>query len=209
MTTEVSTETQQRILDAARHIFVQKGRELSTMGDIAKEAGINRTALNYYFRSKDKLFDGVFEHVLKSFLPHIEKIIEADKPVLEKFRDIIEAHTDFLLDNPNLPYFVLTEMNRDPVQLLETMQDMNGPAILSKFAEQIEAEMHAGTVRRRPMIDIITAYAGLMFLPFLIKNILTLVYFPGTRDGLEQYVAQRKQMVFEAMRGLLEPEKKD
>ena len=48
--------TEQKIVEAARKIFTQKGYAATKTRDIAEEAGINLALLNYYFGSKENLF---------------------------------------------------------------------------------------------------------------------------------------------------------
>ena len=51
---QTMTEMENSIIDAARRVFVEKGYVATSMGDIAIEAGIGRTTLNYYFRTKER-----------------------------------------------------------------------------------------------------------------------------------------------------------
>lgn len=53
--TDLSTE--QKIIEAARKVFTRKGYSATRTRDIAEEAGLNLALLNYYFRSKQKLFE--------------------------------------------------------------------------------------------------------------------------------------------------------
>ena len=48
MSTEEVITMENRILEAAKQVFVRKGYEATKMGDVAAEAGIGRTALHYY-----------------------------------------------------------------------------------------------------------------------------------------------------------------
>ena len=52
--------TEQKILDAAKQVFMENGLDGARMQDIADKAGINKALLHYYFRSKDKLFERIF-----------------------------------------------------------------------------------------------------------------------------------------------------
>ncbi len=61
-TTKVKSENaEEKILTAARKIFLKKGFAATRTRDIATEAGINLALLNYYFRSKKKLFELVMQ----------------------------------------------------------------------------------------------------------------------------------------------------
>jgi AcrR family transcriptional regulator len=63
MESEITTE--QKIMDAAEHVFLDEGFSGARMQHIADRAGINKAMLHYYFRSKDKLFELVFRHKMK------------------------------------------------------------------------------------------------------------------------------------------------
>ena len=60
--------TEEKILKAAEEVFVQKGLDGARMQEIADKAGINKSLLHYYYRTKDKLFSKVFKIISHIFL---------------------------------------------------------------------------------------------------------------------------------------------
>ena len=58
---EPNLSTEEKIKAAARKVFMEKGYGASRTRDIAEEAGINLALLNYYFRSKEKLFNEIIQ----------------------------------------------------------------------------------------------------------------------------------------------------
>ena len=67
-------EMESRIIEAAKRVFVRKGYEAATMSDVAAEVGIGRTALHYYYRTKEILFvRRIFGQLLSSLLPNIDR----------------------------------------------------------------------------------------------------------------------------------------
>ena len=60
--------TEEKIKNSARAVFHRKGFAAARTRDIAQEAGINLALLNYYFRSKEKLFNIVMLEAFQSFL---------------------------------------------------------------------------------------------------------------------------------------------
>ena len=64
MNTETSISTEEAILVAARKVFESKGFDGARMQEISDRAGINRALLHYYFRSKDKMFERIFDEAL-------------------------------------------------------------------------------------------------------------------------------------------------
>ena len=81
---EQELSTEKTILEAAKKVFLDKGFDGARMQEIADEAGINKALLHYYFRSKDKLFDAIFEEAFKQFLPNISDIMVSDISIEEK-----------------------------------------------------------------------------------------------------------------------------
>ncbi len=112
---EMSTE--EKILEAARVVFTQKGYAATRTRDIAEEAGINLALLNYYFRSKEKLFHQVMAENMQRFFGIIAPIITDVKTSLNtKIGLIAEAYINQLNQNPDLPIFVLSEIRNNPAQ---------------------------------------------------------------------------------------------
>ena len=67
-------ETEHKIICAAKQVFIEKGLDGAKMSDIAERAGISRTALNYYYRTKENLFYAIIEQVFDLLLPRVENI---------------------------------------------------------------------------------------------------------------------------------------
>ena len=117
MNGETSISTEDSILVAARQVFELKGFEGARMQEIADLAGINRALLHYYFRSKEKMFERIFDEALERFMPllstwdqHLEESWEC------KLKRFISTFITFLKTNSML--FLLREIIRKPELLL-------------------------------------------------------------------------------------------
>ncbi len=75
--------TEEKIKEAARTVFTRKGFAATRTRDIAEEAGLNLALLNYYFRSKEKLFEIVMLEKMQVFFGFIGPIIYDDSTSLE------------------------------------------------------------------------------------------------------------------------------
>ena len=95
--------TEEKILNAAQRVFVEKGMDGARMQEIANEAGINKALLHYYFRTKQKLFEAIFKKVFKSILPNIMEMVHSDLPIEKKLEIFIEKYIELLLKNPFVP----------------------------------------------------------------------------------------------------------
>jgi TetR/AcrR family acrAB operon transcriptional repressor len=63
-TKEEAQETRNRILDAAEHVFFEKGVSRTSLGDIAQQAGVTRGAIYWHFANKGDVFTAMFDRVL-------------------------------------------------------------------------------------------------------------------------------------------------
>ena len=108
---KIDTSTEEKIIEAARKVFLEKGYAATRTRDIAEEAGINLALLNYYFRSKEKLFQLVMVENLQQLFSVVLPIVNNDELTLEqKLETLAENYIDLLIDNSDLPIFILSEM---------------------------------------------------------------------------------------------------
>jgi len=157
---EASTE--EKIKEAARRVFTEKGYSGTRTRDIAQEAGINLALLNYYFRSKQKLFEEVMlEKVIKLFGLLSPVFYNSDSNLEEKFEEIANLYIDMLLENPTLPTFVLSELAKGHFAIEIPLKEMITNSVL---ADQIK--------KQNPDIDPIQflfSLLGLVVFPFIGK----------------------------------------
>jgi AcrR family transcriptional regulator len=107
-----STEAEGRILQAAQTEFEAKGYNGARMQAIADAAGISKASLHYYFRSKDKLFDKIFEQALLEYLPIVQTFSDDSLQWEEKVRRFTDQLFAFIRNGKML--FLIREINRDP-----------------------------------------------------------------------------------------------
>ena len=110
----IDVNTEQKILESARNIFHKKGLSGSRMQEIADKAGINKAMLHYYYSSKDKLFDAVFQEAIKRIFPELSKLLNEEMPLFEKIIYFSDKYISLLQQNVYLPSFVMNEMNQNP-----------------------------------------------------------------------------------------------
>lgn len=112
--TEDYSQTEQLIIDAARDVFSRKGFYGARMQEIAEQAGINKALLHYYFRNKNKLFEKIFEKVIKELTESLFNL-EVKPGEIDKFLYIFaENYIDFFRKNEFIPQFVIQEIRENP-----------------------------------------------------------------------------------------------
>jgi len=166
--------TEEKILAAARKIFVDKGLEGARMQDIADEAGINKAMLHYYFRSKEKLFDTIFTDVAKEFLPKLFAILTADKTLFEKIELFCAAYIEHETKTPYVPVFIIKEINRGPKALMQRITQVGSPPFDAVIA-QIKRETKAGIIKPLEPFDLLLNTLSLCIFPYLAKPMVQAV----------------------------------
>ena len=112
-------DTEDRILDAAHTVFLQRGTAGARMQEVADEAGVNKALLHYYFRDKDTLAGAVFEREFRRLVRPVMATLGSDLPLEDKVRRTVELYVDGLSDFPLMPGYVLAEIHFHP----ERMED--------------------------------------------------------------------------------------
>lgn len=165
--------TQEKILQAAKKVFIKKGMTGARMQDIADEAGMNKALLHYYFRNKDQLFEMIFKEAAGKLFPKINFIFESDEPLFVKIEKFASEYIDVMVENPYLPMFVLSEIHHDPQYFLERIWGGNRPRP-ARFLEQIAAEVKKGTIRDISPLQLLMNMISLTVFPFVAKPMFQL-----------------------------------
>jgi len=186
--------TEERIINAARKVFRQKGMDGARMQEIADEAGINKSLLHYYFRSKSKLFDKVFNETFKSVTIVINKVFATSDTLESLIDNFVVNYTSTLREKPYIPNFVLHELSRNPQRFIEliTSTDFDKAKIVSLVAAESE-----DTIEAFDPIQIIIDIIALCVFPFVAKPIIEGFIFDGNNDEYNSFVELRTQHIIE------------
>lgn len=199
---EVNNHIENKIIEAAQELFMEKGFEKTNMSEIARKAGINRPALHYYFRTKDKMFEAVFSTLVGSFLPHLEDIFAKDIPFMDKVQKVLDGYIVIFTQNPSLPQFILGEVNRDLEHLLETIRNLHFDTYLQSIEKILISEMEKGNLKTVPIpMVMLTFYSQLIF-PFLAKPLIMAIFY-GNEEEFATFIHAWKKHVMEQVKSLL------
>jgi len=195
--------TEQRIFEAAREEFIQKGLEGAKMQEIADRAGINKALLHYYFRTKDKLFEAVTKQVIGRVFPMLRKTLESDLPLEEKLDNMIDLYIDTVSRNTFVPLFVITEMNKRPDHFFANILPGELPKP-QKLIEQLHEAIAEGRVRHIEPAHLISNVLAMCVFPFLARPMLRAVMGMDNQEW-QHYVNGRKAEVKRFVHGALKP----
>lgn len=194
MESPLDISSEQKILEAAKNVFIEKGFDGARMQDIANEAQINKALVHYYYRSKEDLFTKIFDDIASQFLPNIENAISSEASVLEKLEKVIHSYIDFVAQNPRIPIFILSEVNKNPEKVTSMLKGTENFPKIQQFVFQLMVEMQVGKLKPMNPLHLMLNILSLCIFPFMarpmVQNILNIK--PEEFDIILQ---QRKQEV--------------
>ena len=185
------TGTEQLIKDTAKHIFFSEGRLHATTQDIADAAGVNRTLLNYYFRSRDILFEQVASEARAEMSAIIDSAFLAELPFKEKLEKLITVFLDQAMKFPYREMYVVSEFKRNEKSIPEDKKTK-----LNTFLLEISAEMETGKIKKMDPRQFCMNLFALMAYP-LITSCLNKSIYNITDAEYLKLMKDRKQLIFD------------
>lgn len=192
-----SIKTKQKILTTATELFLKKGVDRVGVREIATKAGINLSLMNYYFQSKEKLFETIFDTLVKDRALSVREILESDLPVNEKLRDYTHAYIDMLLEKPILVSFVLSVIHRNP-EKIKAMSSVLALYNSERFCEQLAAEAETGKIKNVDPEQLYISLISLILFPFAIRELIS-DRNSFTPDQYIDFIKARKEHISDMM----------
>lgn len=163
-----SISTEEKIKVAARKVFLRKGFAATRTRDIAEEAGLNLALLNYYFRSKQKLFEEVMKEKIQTLLQTLIPVLNNPTTSLEEKIDLIVSnYIEVLLANNDLPIFVLNELRKENISFISGIPVQK---IFSQSSFVIQLKERRSDINP---VHFLVSLLGMTIFPFVAKPILT------------------------------------
>ena len=183
-----------RIKEAAKKIFLKRGFGAARMQEIADEAGINKAMLHYYFRSKQKLFDVIFEEALVTIIPHLTSIIQKEEAIQEKIKHFIHAYIDMLKENPSVPLFVIHELSSEPEKLVKKIKSKIPLPQLMMFLQQLNTAAEKGEIKAINPMQLLVNMVSMSVFPFLARPIVMTIGQMKEKQ-FDEFIDLRKDVV--------------
>lgn len=198
------SNTEQQIIAAARKIFIQKGLSGARMQDIADEAGINKAMLHYYYRSKEKLFDLIFDEAIAKLLFSVNLAIKNDTGLEEKITVIVNSYIDLLLQNPYIPLFVLHEVHQNPERIVQRFTTGPNFPDVKQFRKELQAAVKKGLIRKFDPLQVLITLLSLCVFPFVARPMIQGI-FELDNNRFKKFIEARRSFIVEFMMSALRP----
>lgn len=186
MTKSKDNSTEQRILDAAKQIFLRDGLQGARMQDIADLASINRSMLHYYFRDKEMLSHETMKSVISQFIKTFKENLNSNISFEEKVKNYIEKEVDFAFNNPNMLIFGLHEASKDPNFFKKIINNKHSTI----FGQQLQGAHEKGEIITKDVEEFVITVSSLCMFPFIAGPIYMMIF----RWDEEQWENYRKTL---------------
>lgn len=187
-------DTEKLIKDTAKKMFFGEGRFNATTQEIADAAGVNRTLINYYFRSRDKLFEIVFEDAQQQEHELSEQIIFSDLPLKEKLSRHLDSFYEQSKEYPYLEIYMVTQANQGCA--FKDFDKMG--AMLDKFYLEIALEMDKGNIQKMRPEQFTLNFVSLMSFPVSMRPLLQET-MGLTKEYYDTLLEERKDIILNTL----------
>lgn len=185
--------TEQQILRVAELEFLSKGYNGARTTSIAKAAGVTHAMLHYYFRTKELLFERIIDKKMTEITPLITYLIGNESlPLVDRIREAVSVHFDFIMANPDLPKFLMNEVipyHDRSVMLISKVKDIF--KIYEKLQHEVNEASSRGEIEHFNVPMLFQSILAINIFPSLISEFMPKIL---TDDKLsqERYLALRK-----------------
>lgn len=190
---------EKKIIHSAIQVFIENGYDKAKMQEIAEVAGISRTNLNYYYRTKENLFSNIVDQLFDSIIPRFVHILDDTRlPFADKIYKLVDTYSDFLQNNRNIPFFIISEINRNPQLILEFFSNnkkLNDYLIkLRRIIQKEHDNLDHIPLFKKPMVEIVSLLYGIIFLPYINLPLIKELYY-GDEVELNKFLKSHAENV--------------
>jgi len=196
MSEKEKQKTEDKIMQAAKDIFVKKGKSGARMQEIADKAGINKSLLHYYYRSKDKLFGAVFQFAFSRFAPNLFEAIDKSDDIFEVIEIFISKYLDIINKNPFIPMFILNEVNKKDTGLVVRILKNSGMNI-EVFENLVDKGIKNKKIKKVNPKSLLINILALCVFPYIGRPLTEIMIFNNDKDEYDKFLEGRKREVTE------------
>ena len=189
---------EQKIIDVAEKIFMDKGFDSTSTTDIAKKVGCNQALIHYYFRTKENLFQQIFYKKFEDLMILLSSPLFDKSTLNDKIKACIDSYFTTLENNPKLPILIINELLTKP-ERRKFIHDfiLGNPKrieLYKNFCTLINKEIKCGNIRKIEPIDLIINIISLTAFTFISQPIIT-QFIGSEKPVTTDFIEHRKEEI--------------
>ena len=189
---EETLDTAAKILRAAEEEFMEKGYGNAKMMSIAARAGVSHSMLHYYYRSKEKLFQMVFDEKAQLIVGILEGIHSKEFDLKEVIAQFVRNQFNLLMDNDRFVWFIINELIHNEENMTKVIDIVKSKLsdYLLWFNDVLTKEIESGRIRSISCRSLIMNIISLNASSFLCIPVLKKLE-PGM--DINEYLINRRE----------------
>lgn len=188
--------TYELIINTAKQLFFKEGKFNATTQEIADAAGVNRTLINYYFRSRNTLFELILKEAKEEEIKKQEIIVLSDLPVREKLELFMDHFFEMAKEYPYMEIYIVTQMNQ--TGMLSFKDNDHIKRMLDKFYVALQVEMASGNIEKMEPIQFILNFISMLSFPVCMRPLIQ-ESMELSNEEYEKILSDRKQVILKSI----------
>ena len=181
-------DTEADILKAAEQEFMLKGFDGAKTASIAQSAGVTHAMLHYYFRTKELLFERILADKMSLMGQSVLTAFgNSQLPLFDRLKDGMSRHFDFLMENPDLPRFIVNEVFSRPERYELMRKDIS--RIVDKLMQGVQQELDTLAAQGK----IVPIDVRMLMLDVVSLNIFPFIAYPVIEPIFNNIAGDRAQ----------------
>ncbi|WP_068595249.1 TetR/AcrR family transcriptional regulator [Vaginella massiliensis] len=187
-------QTEEIIKETAKKMFFAEGRFMATTQEIADEAGVNRTLINYYFRSRDNLLSIILEEAKMLDMERYKIILQNNE---QDIRSMVSVFIDNTIENslkyPYLETYIVSQMNNGSF-----FEQSDVSEIVTVLFQCLEEEMEKGNIEKVEPIQFLLNMISLVNFP-LVNRPLIQQNLNISNQEYKRILSRRKEVILQTL----------
>ena len=188
-------QTEELIKETAKKMFFTEGKFHATTQEIADEAKVNRTLINYYFRSRNNLINIIFDEAKMVSHEKSRAIFDRDKDIKDLIAEFIDDSLNTGIQYPYLETYIVTQMNKQDVCVFER-NDMK--EVTKAFLSRLEEEMENGRINKMEPIQFLLNMISLINFPLTVRPLIQQNLDINDKD-YKRILSERKEIILNTL----------
>lgn len=195
---DTGSSTENLIKETAMRVFFKEGRFTATTQEIADAAGVNRTLLHYYFRSRDILIEKVLLEGQAAFRQKMSEQLDPKLSFRNRMSQLIDIWLDHVNEYPYLDAYLVSQTHNE--SFWESMKKMDKATVkrLEEFFQEAAEEMKAGRLVKMEPHQFLLNLISLVNYPVIMRPLLEVAVLPG-KKAYNHAMAERKEAIMAAL----------
>lgn len=192
--------TEGHILETAKRVYLKEGRFDATTQDIADAAGVNRTLLHYYFRSRESLLEKILLDGHAEFRRRISDTIDPDASFRDRLGVLIDMWHERAVEFPYLDAFLVVHIHQG--SFLDSYMNDNRINLkeIDIFLDAIETEMKNGNIPTMEPIQYLFHVLSMITYPITMRPLWERA-INANKKTYSRILADRKEAILKTLLG--------